>query len=120
MGAFGAGEGHMQGALSAEVVAQGGLVVVADGHPANPGKNRSRLDFLDASQIHATWGQLPAIHYGEEILISFGVSCRHNGDLEGTITAALEESVGDAQSRQGGAKEHHPSPGRNHHPIGKF
>jgi len=94
----------MQGTLLVEIVAQGGLIVISEGHPAHPGKDRARVNLRNSSEVDPAWSQLTAIHHREKVLIPLGLPRRHDSDLEGPIAASFEERVRDAKGWQGGAK----------------
>jgi hypothetical protein len=65
VGASGAGQGHMERALPAEIVAQGRLIVVSNGHAPYPREDRPSMDFRYPLQINPSRSQLALIHHGK-------------------------------------------------------
>ncbi|MFO7497269.1 MAG: M28 family peptidase, partial [Desulfobacterales bacterium] len=74
-------------------------------HAADPGEHAAVLNFGDSFEVDAAWGQLSAVEHRDQILIRLGILSCHNGHLEWTIAATLQEAVGNPPGRQVSAED---------------
>ena len=114
-----AGERHMQGALTGQVVADRGLVSVAHRHATDPGKDAAVVDLGDAIEIDAPGREPAAVEHRQDIGVALGILGRHHGDLKRPVAASTQQSIGDPKGRQRGLEEHKPRAWRDGDLIGE-
>ena len=109
--AHGAGERHMQGPLRPEIMADLGLVAVAQGHASHAGEDAPVLDISDLVEIHPSRCQTAAVKHGDQVGLTGAVTAGHHGHLKGPIAAAAQQPIGDPEGWQSGAQQHHATAG---------